>query len=131
MRIAIVLNEGLGVGYLVNAASCIASGLFYKEDNVIGESIKGSDFDFIPITRIPILILKQNKKSWPELLKRAKRNKLKYMVFTKEAQSTTSYEEYTERVKGKKLEEVEVFGLGVLGDDESINRFSGDLALLR
>ena len=131
MRIAIVVNENLGVGFLTNAAACIASGLFYKEENIIGEAINGSDFDFIPITKIPILILKQGKKSWKELLKRAKRNKLKYMVFTKEGQSTTSYEEYIQRVSGKKLEEVEVIGIGVLGEDGPIVNFSGDLALLR
>ena len=131
MRIAIVVNENLGVGFLTNAAACIASGLFYKEENIIGESINGCDFDFIPITKIPILILKQGKKSWAELLKRAKRNKLKYMVFTKEGQSTTSYEEYVKRVTGKKLEEVEVVGFGVFGQDELVTNFSGDLALLR
>ena len=131
MKAAIVVNENLGVGFLTNAAACIASGLFYNQENVIGEAIKGSDFDFIPITKIPILILKQSKKSWAELLKRAKRNKLKYMVFTKEGQSTTSYQEYVQRVTGKKLEEVEVIGLGVFGDDDSIKNFSGDIALLR
>ena len=131
MKIAIVVNENLGVGFLTNASACIASGLFYNEENVIGEHIKGSDFDFIPITKIPILILKQGKKSWAELLKRAKRNKLKYMVFTKEGQSTTSYEEYVKRVTGKKLEEVEVVGFGVFGQDELVTNFSGDLALLR
>ena len=131
MKIAIVINENLGVGFLVNAAACIASGLFYNEENIIGEEIKGHDFDFIPITKIPILILKQNKKAFGELLKRAKRNNLKYMVFTKEAQSTTSYEEYIQRVNGKKLEEVNPIGLGVIGDDEQVTKFGGDLALLR
>ncbi|MBI2075620.1 MAG: hypothetical protein HYT72_00030 [Candidatus Aenigmarchaeota archaeon] len=53
-----------------------------------------------------------------ELLKSAKRNKLKYMVFTREGQSTTSYWEYIERVREKKLNEV-------------VNRFAGDLPLLR
>ena len=53
------------------------------------------------------------------------------MIFTKEAQSTTSYEEYIQRVSGKKLEEVEVVGLGVIGNEGPITKFSGDLALLR
>src|SRR3989338_1298819 len=131
MKSAIVLNENLGVGYLTNASACIASGLFHNQEKLIGEHINGSNMDFIPITSIPILILKQSKKSWLELLKRAKRNKLKYMIFTREAQSTVSYEEYVQRVKGKKLEEVDVIGIGVLGDDEPVKSFSGDLALLK
>lgn len=131
MKIVIVLNEDLGVGFLANAAACIASGLFHKEENIMGEYVKGHDVDFIPITKIPILILKQNKKSWEELLKRTKKNKLKYMIFTKEAQSTTNYEEYIQKVNDKKLEEIEVIGLGVLGEDEPIGKFSGDLPLLK
>ena len=64
-------------------------------------------------------------------MKRAKRSKLKYMVFTKEAQSTTNYKEYIEGVKDKKLDEIEVIGIGVLVEDNLVDRFAGDLPLLR
>ena len=53
------------------------------------------------------------------------------MIFTKEGQSTTSYKEYIERVKGKPIEDVEVVGIGVLGEDNMVQRFCGDLPLLR
>lgn len=105
---------------------CIASGLFNNEKDLLGEQIEGADCSFIPITKIPILIVKQNKKPRSELLKRAKRNRLKYMLFTREGQSTTSYQEYVERVKGKKLDEIEVIGIGVLGEEETVNKFAGD-----
>ncbi len=131
MKIAIVINENLGLGYLANATACIASGLFNGESDLLGEQIEGDIFTYIPITKIPVMILKQNNKKWRELLKRAKRNKLKYMVFTREGQSTINYEEYIERVKGKSIDDVEVIGIGVLGEDEIISRFSGDLPLLR
>lgn len=131
MKIAIALDETLGPGFLANAAACIASGLFNNGKDLLGEQIEGAECTFIPITKIPILIVKQNKKPWDELLKRAKRNKLQYMVFTKEGQSTTSYQEYMERVKDKKMNEIEVIGIGVLGDDELVNKFAGDLPLLR
>lgn len=131
MRIAIALDENLGHGFMANAAACIASGLFNNGGDLLGEQIEGTDCTFIPITKIPVLIVKQNKKPWSELLKRAKRNKLKYMIFTREGQSTTSYQEYVERVKGKKLNEVEVIGIGVLGEDEVVNKFAGDLPLMR
>ncbi len=130
-KIAIALDESLGPGFLANAAACIASGLFNDSNELLGEQIEGAECTFIPITKIPILIVKQNKKPWGELLKRAKRNKLKYMVFTREGQSTTSYQEYVQRVSGKKLDELEVVGIGVLGEDDSVNKFAGDLPLLR
>ena len=131
MKIAIVLNDELGKGHLANAAACIASGLFNSEQGILGPQIEGNGLTYIPITKIPILIVKKANKAWKELLDRAKRNKLKYMVFTREGQSTTSYDSYAERVTGKPIEEVEVIGIGVLGDEQQVTRFSGDLALLR
>ena len=131
MRAAIVLNENLGPGYLANAAACIATGLFKDEKDVIGPGIEGDFFTYIPITKIPVLIMKQSGKNWKDILNRAKKNKLKYMVFTREGQSTTSYDEYIGRVKGKPIEQVEVIGIGVIGEDDAVNKFGGDLPLLR
>ena len=131
MRIAIVLNESLGVGYLANASACIASGLYANESQALGHEIQAIGFTYAAITKIPCLILKQNRKPWKELLARALKNKLKYVVFTNEAQSTTSYEEYETRVKGKAIDDVEVIGFGVIDEDQSVTKFSGDLALLR
>jgi|Marorgknorr_s2lv_3_1036020.scaffolds.fasta_scaffold115108_2 hypothetical protein len=53
------------------------------------------------------------------------------MVFTKEGQSTTSYEEYVERVTGQKIEDLTISGIGVIGDNDAVKKFAGDLALLR
>lgn len=131
MKIAIVLKEDLGIGFAANAAACIASGLFSGEKELLGEQIEGNDLSFISITKIPLMIFKQNSKPWDELLKRAKRNKLKYMLFTKEAQSTTDYAEYINRVSNKRLEDVAPLGIGVLGEDSLVNKFSGDLPLLK
>jgi len=130
MKSVIVLKDSLAPGFLANAAACIASGLFRQQEEAYGPEIEGENFKFIPITKIPIMIMKQNK-PFKELLKRAKRNGLKYMLFTREGQSTTNYDEYIERVKGKSVEEVDVIGIGVIGEDELVNKFAGDLALLR
>ncbi len=131
MKCVIVIKEDMPSGLMCNAVACITSGLFQNEIGVIGGSIQGDDFELIPITKIPILITKQGKNSFTELLKRAQRNKLRYMLFTREAQSTTSYEEYHQRASGKKLEELEPVGIGVIGPKSLVNSFAGDLPLLR
>ncbi len=130
MKSVIVLREDLGPGFLANAAACITSGLFNQQQDVLGPAIEGDGVEFIPITKIPIMIVKQTK-TITELLNRAKKNNLKYMVFTREGQSTTSYDEYIERVKGKKVEELDVIGIGVIGEDKLINKFAGDLPLFK
>ncbi len=126
-----VLDDSLERASLINASACIASGLFNNENNLLGPEIKGDYYIYISITRVPILILKQNNKTWKELLNRAKKNKLKYMLFTKEGQSTISYEEYVQRVQAKPIEKVNVIGIGVLGEDQVVQKFCGDLPLLR
>ncbi len=131
MKAAIVLDEKLPPGLLANAAACITTGIFRNEEAALGPEVKADDYTFIPITRIGIPILRRGHKDFPELLERARANNLKTMVFTYEAQSTNSYEEYQKRVEGKKLAELKIVGIGVIGDDVAVTKFAGDLPLLR
>lgn len=130
-KAAIVLREDMGMGLLANATACMVTGLFEGESDVLGKQIEGADCVFIPITKIPILVLKQGNKDFADLLSRAKTNNLKYMLFTREGQSTTSYEEYVERVKGKSFAEVDTVGIGVIGEENAVTKFAGDLGLFR
>lgn len=131
MKSAIVLDETLPPGLLANAAACITTGIFEGEKEAMGQQIEGDGCTFIPITKIGIPILRKGHKDFNELLKRAETNELKTMIFTREAQSTNSYEEYIKRVQGKKLSEVTVIGIGVIGGDAAVTKFAGDLPLLR
>jgi hypothetical protein len=131
MKIAMIIDDGLEKAMFANAAACMASGLFNEEKDLLGQKIDGENCAFIPITKVPILILRKNNRPFSEFVKRAKKKKLKYMIFTKEAQTTTNYDEYAERVTGKNVKDIEIIGLGVLGEDEAINKFTGDLQLHR
>ncbi len=130
-KAAIILDETLPAGLLANAAVCIITGLFAGEDDVLGPGIDGKDCTFIPITKIGIPILKRGSRTFLELFERVKNTGVKYMVFTKEAQSTNSYEAYIERVQGKGIEEVTIVGLGVIGTPEQVKSVAGDCPLLR
>ena len=131
MKSAIIINPDLPQGFLANAVACIASGIFNNGGDIVGPEIKGKDVDYIPITKIPILILKPGNKSLLELCRQAQKLDLKYMAFTKEAQSTTDYDAYTYSVSGKPLEEVTLLGLGVVGPDDLVNSLVGSLPMLR
>jgi hypothetical protein len=130
-KAAIILDETLPTGLLANAAVCIVTGLFHGEDDVLGPRIDGSDCTFIPITKIGIPILKRGSRTFLELFERAKNAGVKYMLFTKEGQTTTSYEAYAERVTGKSASEVTIIGLGVIGTPEQVKSVAGDCPLLR
>ena len=131
MKAAIVLDETLPAGLLANAAACITTGIFKDVGEALGREIQGADCTFIQITKIGIPILRKGHKNFTELLERAKANNLKTMIFTHEAQSTNSYDEYITRVEGKKLGDLTINGIGVIGDDTAVTKFAGDLPLLR
>lgn len=131
MKSAIIINPDLPIGYLANAVACIASGIFLNGNDLVGPEIKGQNVSYIPITKIPILLLKPGTKSLLELCKQAQTLHLKYMAFTKEAQSTTDYEAYTNSVSGLPLESVTLLGLGVVGEDNIVNSLVGNLPMLR
>ena len=130
MKSCIVLRSDLGPGFLANSAACIATGLFKQQEDAYGQEIEGKGLKLIPITKIPIMVMKQTK-PFKELLKRAKNLGLKYMLFTREAQSTVDYDEYITRVKDKGIDELDALGIGVIGEDDLVNKFFGDLPLLR
>lgn len=131
IKSAIIINPDLPTGLLANAVACITSGLFSNNPDAIGKEIAGKDVKYIPITKIPILILKPGNNSFLKLLKRAQKLDIKYMVFTKEAQSTTNYQEYVQRVEGKSVDTVTLHGLGVVGDSKKVNSLVGSLPMLK
>ncbi len=128
---AIVLDTSLPTGLLANAVACISSGIFSGESELVGPKIEGADAEFLPITKIPILILKPKEVSLESLCYKAQELGLKLIPFTKEAQCTTSYEEYAESVKGKKLKDLTVLGVGVMGETKTVNSLVGSLPMLR
>ncbi len=130
-KAAIIINPDLPVGLLANAVACITSGLFVNGGELVGEEIIGSGVNYIPITKIPILILKPGNTPLIDLCRRAQEMDLKYMAFTREAQTTTNYEEYKKRVVGKNIDDVILVGLGIVGTEEKINSLTGNLPMLR
>lgn len=130
-KAAIIIDPDQPQGLLANTVACITSGLFLDAQDLVGPEIKGTDVIYIPITKIPILILKPTNSTLYDLCLKAQELELKYMAFTREGQSTTSYEEYAERVKERALKDVTLIGLGILGEEKVINSLVGSLPMLR
>lgn len=131
IKSAIIINPDLPIGLLANSVACITSGLFTSAHDLVGNEILGKNIVFIPITKIPILILKPGNNTLTDLCEKAQKLGLKYMAFTHEAQSTTNYEEYTQRVVGKDINNVILVGIGVVGEEKIVNSLVGSLPMLR
>ncbi|MBI2616999.1 DUF2000 domain-containing protein [Candidatus Gottesmanbacteria bacterium] len=130
-KAAIIIDSEQPTGLLANSVACIASGLFLDGKDYVGPEIQGKDVTYIPITKIPILILKPGNRSLFELCKQARGMNLKFMAFTKEGQSTTDYNQYEKRVSGLPLDSVTLVGLGVVGEEKVVNSLVGSLPMLR
>lgn len=130
-KAAIIIDPDLPLGFLANAVACITSGIFLYGDDFVGPEIQGKAVTYIPITKIPILLLKPGNRTLQELLQQAQSLNLKYMAFTREAQSTTDYEKYQKSVEGLPLESVTLIGLGVVGPEKLVNSLVGNLPMLR
>lgn len=129
-KAAIIINPELPLGILANAVACITSGLFVSSNDLVGPEILGDNITYIPITKIPILILKPGKNSLQDLCKQAQSMNLKFMAFTKEAQSTTDYDIYKNSVSDLPLESVTLIGIGVVGSIKIVNSLVGSLPML-
>ena len=131
MKSAIIIDESLPIGLLANTAACIATGLFRDQPQAYGSEIHGADHMFIPITKIPILILKKGTRDFHEILRRIHGTDLHPMIFTKEGQSTADYNEYIKRTEGKSLSALHIIGIGIIGEDTQVTKVAGDIPLLR
>lgn len=131
MKSAIIIDESLPIGLLANTAACITTGLFHNLPHAYGPEIHGTDHTFIPITKIPILILKKGKRDFKEIIRRINDSGLRCMIFTKEGQSTADYSEYIKRTEGKSLSELHIVGIGIIGDDVQVTKVAGDVPLLK
>lgn len=70
-KAAIIIDPNLPIGILANAVACIVSGLFLEGKDYVGTEIKGINITYIPITKIPILLLKPgNSRCWNYVNKR-------------------------------------------------------------
>lgn len=133
MKAAIILDDTLPAGLLANAAACLTTGLIplAPSEELYGPAIEGSDCTFPAITKIPLLILRRGKRTFEEIIRRARDNHLPFVPFTHEAQSTTSYDEYVRRVEGKPLSALRLVGIGLIGQDALVTKVAGDLPMLR
>jgi hypothetical protein len=132
-KCVIVLDEDLGVGLAVNTAAVLALTLGSRADSVIGPDVlDGSGVEHIGITTIPIPILRASREKIKELRDAANGSDgLLVVDFTDAAQTTTTYEAYTEKLSASEAEDLRYLGVAFYGSKRAVNRMAGSLPLLR
>jgi hypothetical protein len=119
---------------MANTAAVLSLSLGKKFPQLIGEDL----LDCLNarrhgITTVAIAILKSTRFELNQLRERLKAYEadLTMIDLTTHTQSTGSYQEYAQKLKSTPIDELQYQGIALYGNAKLVNKFSGNLALLR
>lgn len=132
-KCVMVLDGGLPTGIAVNAAGVLAVTLGRKVEGLVGpDVVDGSGEAHAGIVNVPIPILKADARTVGEIRSRAAGiTGLLIVGFTDVAQTSKTYEEYTERMAAASPGGFGYLGLALYGEKRLVNKLTGSLPLLR
>jgi len=129
--IAIVLKKDLPVGLIGNICACLGTGILNSHSEIIGHDIITDDLLYKAITKIPIVVLSENKLGIKEVIRRAGQNKLDLILYDKNAVGATDYYQYESDIKESLPESREILGIAIIGEEDGVKKTTGDLPLLK
>ncbi|UOF91240.1 DUF2000 domain-containing protein [Fodinisporobacter ferrooxydans] len=133
-KCVMVIDEELPLGLIANTAAVLALTLGQKIEGIIGPDVyDGTGYLHTGITTIPIPMLKGTREKIREMREKLYTEEFSDLLVvdvTNAAQTTTTYEDYTEKISlyGDDLQYV---GLAIYGKPKKVNKLSGSLPLLR
>ncbi len=133
IKCVMIIDESLPAGLAVNTAGVLALTLGSKIEEIVGSNVTdGSGREHLGITTMPIPILKAKSDIVREIrLKASEEDDLMLVDFTDAAQTTKTYEDYTQKIASVPTEKLSYLGVALYGDKKRVNRLTGSLPLLR
>lgn len=118
---------------MANTAGVLALTLGRRLDSIIGpDVVDASGTSHAGITTIPIPILKAKGDTVKDIrLKAEGADELLVVDVTDAAQTTKTYDDYTEKIAAVPSEGLEYLGVALYGDKKPVNKLTGSLPLLR
>ncbi|MDA8228665.1 MAG: DUF2000 domain-containing protein [Desulfitobacterium hafniense] len=134
-KCVIVINSDLPLGLMANTAAVLALTLGKRIDGIIGPDVfDASGRCHAGITTTPIPILKSDSVKIKELRDKAAASDFSDLLvvdFSNAAQTTTTFEAYTEKISSFTADNLEYFGVAIYGNKKKVNNLTGSLPLLR
>lgn len=135
MKCVILIDESLPLGLIANSASVLSLSLGKKVDGLIGYDLEDIENRVhTGITTMPIPILKSDisqLKKLREILFDDKYHECLVVDFTNAAQSTKTYEDYSNAISTTPLDQLEYLGIAIYGPKKLVNKLVGSIGLLR
>lgn len=129
--IAIVLKKDLPTGLVGNICACLTTGLTSINPDIVGEDFEAQGLTYKGITKVPIVVVTENKLGINEVLKRCIKRKIDFVLYDEKAIDETSYLNYMKGVQENPPENRVILGIGVIGEPDQVRKIIGDLPLLK
>lgn len=134
-KCVLIIDSELPLGLLANTAAVLALTIGKRVEGLIGpDVVDGSGEIHTGITTIPLPILKSTKENLQVLKKKVTTEAFQDLLvvdFSNAAQTTKTYEEYTQKIAAYTSEDLDYLGIALYGDRKKINKLAGNLSLLR
>jgi hypothetical protein len=133
-RCAIIIDKDLPVGLIANTAAVLSLTIGKIHPDLIGHDIKDKDGNIHRgITTIPIPILAADNSMLSDLREAVRQHEPELTVvdFTDAAQMTKTYDDYSNKLSNTPAVDLKYLGLLISGKNKLVNKFTGNLGLLR
>lgn len=132
-KCVMIINEELPLGLIANTAAVLSLTIGRTVESIIGPDIyDASGGKHVGITNTPIPILKSNAEEIRQLREKAVAlNHLLVVDFCDAAQTTKTYEEYTNKIGSFQASELSYLGIAIYGSKKKVNKLTGNMPLLR
>jgi len=131
-KVVIVIDADLPLGLIANTAAVLALTIGRQVEDIHGPDVyDGSGELHVGITMVPIPILKGTAEKIKPLRESAINEGLFVVDFSDAAQTTTTYDDYTQKIATATACDLQYLGIAMYGNAKPINKLTGSMPLLR
>lgn len=133
-KCVLVIDENMPLGVIANTAAVLGVSIGKLNPNIVGSDLMDHDGRVRNgITTVAIPILKGNGLLLKEMREKLKEyeSELQVVELIGATKTTKSYEEYAAAMQQTPESQLEYLGLALSGSKKLINKFTGNLGLLR
>ncbi|SDZ31444.1 hypothetical protein SAMN05421736_109159 [Evansella caseinilytica] len=134
-KCVMIVDAELPAGMIANTAAVLALTLGKEVEGIVGPDVKDeSGCTHLGITTMPIPILKGSDDEMKKIRNKIVNGEFSELLvvdFSHAAQTTKTYQEYTEKIASTSAADLVYLGLALYGEKKKINRLTGSMALLR
>ena len=134
-KCVMVIDEKLPLGIIANTAAILGITLGREVPEVIGPNVKDkTGKEHLGIIAVPVPILKGNTDLIKEIRERLYDEEFEELIvvdFSDVAQSSNTYDVFTEKLSQVPEESLQYFGIAIFGNKKKVNKLTGSIPLLR